>query len=343
MNRAGKILSVAPKAAISGGEIEIAVDGFLRESAGSAGCFADGRKCNIVAASRRRILAELPEQREPGVAALYLEAGTHSSNIDRSLIVGGVLAENMHMVANPAIDPKDDSIILTRSGSRGQQLPNTLFRLEADGYVDTLPVDVMNPTGIAFGLDGDLFVTNRAEGIVYRIDRGEEAVPIARGLGIATGIAINADGVMFVGDRAGTIYRILSDGSSDEFARLEPSVAAYHMAFGVDGELFVTAPGLASFDGIHSVGKDGTVRPFFRGLGRPQGLAVSDDGWVYVAASYQGKRGVFRIDPGGSKAEHIIAGSGIVGLCFNRNGDAIVATGTTIYLVALGVKSLLLS
>ena len=49
--------------------------------------------------------------------------------------VGKKIADDLHLVANPAVDPKDDSIILTRSGSRGQKLPVTLFRLESDGFL----------------------------------------------------------------------------------------------------------------------------------------------------------------------------------------------------------------
>lgn len=342
MNKAGKLVSITPASAIPGGEIEAAMEGFIGDGSSAPEVSVDGTACRLVASSRKRILARVPERSGSGPASVRVISNGEASN-STSLIVGGMIAENMHIVANPAVDPNDDSIILTRSGGRGQQLANTLFRLEPDGYVDELPVEVMNPTGVAFGHDGELFVTNRAEGIVYRIDRGEEAVPIARGLGIATGIAIDKDGVMFVGDRTGTIYRILSDGTPDEFARLEPSVAAYHMAFGPDGDLFVTAPGLASFDGITAVGKDGQVRPYFRGLGRPQGLAFSRSGDLYVAASYRGRRGVFRIDPANASVELVIAGSGIVGLCFNRKGDVIVATNNEVYLVPLGIEGALLN
>ena len=72
------------------------------------------------------------------------------------IVVGERRATDMHIVANPAVDPKDDAIFFTRSGGRGQELPNTLYRLEGDGYVDELPAQVKNPTGLAFDDVGDL-------------------------------------------------------------------------------------------------------------------------------------------------------------------------------------------
>jgi sugar lactone lactonase YvrE len=342
MSSAGKILVVNPPNALPGAEIEVVVEGFSRDYSTVSGCFIDDVKCREIAASRKRILAEVPTgllaQNE---ARVQLASGDDLSNAV-SLWVAGTLAEDMHIVANPAVDPKDGSLVITRSGSRGQQLPHTLYRLESDGYLDELPVEILNPTGLAFGPDNSLYATNRAEGTVYRIDRGEEAVPFAKGLGIATGLAFNSDGVMFVGDRSGTIYRILADGTPDAFAKLDPSVAAYHMAFAPDGRLFVTAPGLASFEGVVAVDSDGHVESYFRGLGRPQGLAFDREGSLYVAACYGGRRGIFRIKPGSDKAEHLVAGNSIVGLCFNRSGDMIVATGETVYTLSLNIFGTLL-
>jgi sugar lactone lactonase YvrE len=212
-----------------------------------------------------------------------------------------------------------------------------MFRLETDGYLDQMPVEIMNPTSIAFGPDGGMFVTNRADGQVCRIERGEEAIVHATGLGIATGIAFDSDGVMFVGDRSGTIYRIPEAAVTETFASLEASVAAYHMAFGPDGRLYVTAPGLSSFDSVYAIDKTGNVDTFFRGLGRPQGLAFDVDGNLYVAACYRGKHGVVRVSADGESADTVVAGNNVVGICFTRNGELIVATNDSVYSLNLGV------
>ena len=67
-------------------------------------------------------------------------------------------------------------------------------------------------------------------------------MPFSSDLGIATGIAFDREGIMYVGDRSGTIYRIEGFGIAESFAMLEPSVSAYHLAFGADERLYVTAP-----------------------------------------------------------------------------------------------------
>ena len=73
---------------------------------------------------------------------------------------------------------------------------------------------------------------------------------------------------MFVGDRSGTIYRVNEIGEGTSFATLEPSMAAYHLAFGPDGHLYVTGPTLSSFDSVMRISPDGEVTRFFSGLGR---------------------------------------------------------------------------
>lgn len=342
MNNAGRIKSITPRQALPGGEISVEMEGFRVESGMRSACYIGGMASRIIASSSSRILAEVPaEIIDYSEAVVQIETGGDLSN-EAVVMVAGLLTDEMHIVANPAIDPKDNAIVLTRSGGRGQQLEATMFRLETEGYLDELPVEVMNPTGIAFNLEGELFVTNRSSGIVYRIEGAEDAVPFASGLGIATGLAFDAGGVMYVGDRAGTIYRIDTDGIPDSFARLEPSVAAYHLAFSPDGRLFVTAPGLASSESVFAIDREGNVETFFRGLGRPQGLAFDTAGNLYVAACYAGKRGIVKITPDGSTAELIVSGNGVVGLCFSRKGEMIVATSDSAYSLPLGINGTLL-
>jgi sugar lactone lactonase YvrE len=325
-----KITRVVPPYAIPGGEVSIECVGFHPATAGEHSAYLNGESCRITAASSTRVLASLPQNAGNGKALMHLESGGVETKASK-VAVGRLLADEMHIVANPAVDPKDNSLVFTRSGSRGQQITPSLYRLETDGYLDEMPVEIMNPTGIAFSPNGEMFVTNRAAGRVCSIERGEEAVVYATGLGIATGIAFDGNGVMYVGDRSGTIFRIPEPAVAEPFAALEPSVAAFHMAFGADGRLYVTAPGLASFDAVHAIDEKGSVEHYFRGLGRPQGLAFDMDGNLYVAACYRGKHGIVRIDPGGAAAELFVAGNGVVGVCFTRNSEMVVATNDSLY------------
>jgi sugar lactone lactonase YvrE len=205
-----------------------------------------------------------------------------------------------------------------------------------------MPIDIMNPTGVAFDKTGQLFVTARADGEVYRIDREEKSVSFASDLGIATGIAFDKNGAMFVGDRSGTIYRVEGYGSAESFATLEPSVSAYHLAFGADGKLYVTAPGLSSFDAVHRIDRDGYDEVFFRGFGRPQGIAFDRDGNLYAAACFEGRHGIVKVAPNGEQAEIFVAGMNVVGLCFTRKGEMIVAINNAIYSLPLGIYGTLL-
>ena len=63
------------------------------------------------------------------------------------------------------------------------------------------------------------------------------------------------------------------------------------------GNLFVTGPTTSSFDTVYKIDRHGAVSTFFRGLGRPQGLAFDKDSNLYVAASLAGKRGIVRDRP----------------------------------------------
>lgn len=341
MDKRVKITAVEPGYAIPGGEIAVEGEGFRIDHAGADGCFIDGVRCRLVAASSTRLLAIIPEDIAVQQANITVESdGATSPPFE--IVIGKKLAGDMHFVANPAVDPTDNAIILTRSGSRGQHLPATLYRLEPDGYLEELPDPILNPTGIAFDREGQMFVTNRAQGEVYAVGRDGSSTVYATGLGIATGLCFGRDGAMYVGDRSGTIHRVKEFASAETFTVMEPSVAAYHMAFGPDGRLFVTAPGLASHDAVHVVDHEGYDEKFFRGLGRPQGLAFDDKGNLYVAACHQGRHGVVKITPDGSTATHFVAGNNVVGLCFTRNGEMIVATNDSVYSVPCNVSGTLL-
>ena len=335
MNNAGRILLVNPPYAIPGGEIIIECEGFEIDLETNYGCFFDGQRARLVSASSMRILAIVPENFDTYEVEIHLENGSERSE-SVNITVGKKLADDLHIVANPAVDPKDDSIILTRSGSRGQQIPVTLFRLEADGYLQEMSTDILNPTGIAFDKTGQLFVTNRADGEVCRITNDEEATIYATELGVATGLAFDKNGVMYVGDRSGTIYQISSFGIPEPFASLEPSVSAYHIAFDADGNLCVSAPGLSSFDSVYTVDQAGNDSEFYRGLGRPQGLAFDQAGNLYVAACLHGRRGIVKISDK-QNAEIFVAGMNIIGLCFNRQGSMIIATNEAIYSLPLRI------
>jgi hypothetical protein len=114
------------------------------------------------------------------------------------------------------------------------------------------------------------------------------------------------------------------------FATLEPSISAYHLAFGPEGHLYVTGPTTSSFDSIYRISRTGEVEKFFQGLGRPQGMAFDIDGNLYIAASQGGRKGIFRITPE-RRAELVVSGTGLVGLAFTSGPAAILVTTQSVY------------
>ena len=188
----------------------------------------------------------------------------------------------------------------------------------------------MNPTGMAFDRAGNLYVSSRYDGTVYRVAQNGTMTSYAEGLGVATGIAFDREGNLYVGDRSGTIFKIGRDRQIFVFAMLEPSVAAYHLAFGPDGGLYVTGPTTSSFDAVQRIDPHGEVSVFYRGLGRPQGLAFDAQGNLYVAASLQGRRGIVKITPD-AKASLAVSGQNLVGLAFARGRSAVLATNSGVH------------
>jgi DNA-binding beta-propeller fold protein YncE len=331
-------IRISPPSGIAGGEVIIECERRGSEPAKCAIWFGS-EQAHLVALGPQRVVALVPELRQSGPVEVFLEDQGERSG-PATFVIGKRIAEDLHPVTNPAFDPDEGALFVTRSGSRGEQLPVSLFRIEPNGELSEFSGDITNPTAIAFDKDGQMFVTSRVDGSVYRVNPFREAVPFVRNLGIATGMAFDSAGTMYVGDRTGTIYKVNGIGEEKAWVQLEPSVSAYHLAFGGDDALYVTGPTVTSFDSVYRIDHHGQVSVFYRGLGRPQGLAFDDEGNLYLAASLKGRRGIVRISPDG-KAELFVAGMNLVGLAFSLSGDMVVASNDSVYSLPLGIKGLL--
>jgi sugar lactone lactonase YvrE len=336
-----KILGVDPVYAIAGGEIIIDCVGFDTRDPQGCTVLVGEAPAQIVAIGPRRVLAIVPET-VGGELEVRLQSGAESSEPAR-LVVARKLAGDLHPVANPAFDPDDGSLFVTRSGSRGEELPVTLFRIDVSGELTEYSGDITNPTGIAFAPDGEMFVTSRLEGVVYKITPFKEAVAFARNLGVATGMAFDRSGLMYVGDRTGTIFKVNGIGEERAWAQVEPSVSAFHMAFGPDDALYIAGPTVTSFDCIWRIDSEGGIDVFYKGLGRPQGIAFDVDGNLYVAASLHGRRGIVQISPDGRDAKLIVAGVNLVGLAFSSTGEMAVVSIDSVYSLPAQIKGTLIT
>jgi len=330
---APRIDDVFPPAALPGGDVEL-----TGANLGPAGAIApvvlvDGSPAHILLSRSTHLAFKVPDLAGSGM--LEVRTGPAASNVV-PLRVARELNDGLHPVTSPAVS-RSGMVYATISGPRGKATPVSVVRVSPDGRGTPFVTGIMNATGLTFNPDGDLFVTSRAEGTVYRVDPAGEFTQYAEGMGVATGAAFDRDGNLFVGDRSGTVFKIDSDRKIFVHATLEASVSAYHLAVNRKGTLFVTGPTLSSNDAIWSIEPNGDTKVFFRGLGRPQGLAVARDGSLYVAASLHGRRGVVRVTQSG-EAKLVLSGSNIVGLAFSPLGTVVLATNQAVYDVDLGVE-----
>jgi hypothetical protein len=329
------IENVEPRFALPGGEIRVS-GSHLRppELRQPTVRFGDAEAAVVISADQF-LIARVPE--EGGSGPLTIATGAGASNpVDFRVAVP--VAENLHPVANPAVD-HDGNIFVTFSGSRGQKVPVAIFKIDANNNMKPYVVEMMNPTGLALDAEGYLYVSARNDGTVYRVAPNGSLTTYAEGMGVATGIAFDSEHNLYVGDRSGTIFKIGHDRQIYVYATLEPSVSAYHLAFGLNGSLFVTGPTTSSFDSVYEIDSHGTVSTFYRGLGRPQGLAFDVDGNLYVAASLGGKRGIVRITPE-QKASLVVAGQSLVGIAFAPGKSVVLATTDGVYHLAWGIAGM---
>jgi sugar lactone lactonase YvrE len=333
-----EIESLQPTAGVEGGEVVINCRNFTFSTYDKARVSFGGVETRPISASPNRVIAPVPSSALVlgGKVDVKIELNGHESE-SKVFTVGQKLAENLHPVSNPALDRDNGAIYTTLSGTRGQKVPVSVYKITPDGETEPFLTDVINPTGLAFSPDGEMFITSRYDSSVYRVTPFKEAEVFARNLGVATGIAFDSEGHMFVGDRSGTVFMVNEIGEATTFATVEPSMAAFHLAFGPDGNLYMTGPTLSSFDSILRISRDGEVTRFFTGVGRPQGLAFDRAGNLYVAASRRGHRGIIRVTPD-AEAEMIVAGVSLVGLCFDEQGNMIVASNREVFRLPLGVE-----
>jgi hypothetical protein len=326
-----QIAQVSPVAAIAGGELQIRGKGFA--AADRPRVTIGDVAAPVVIGSDSLVIVKVPEGASAG--ELVIESGGASSEA-YTCDIGIPIADSLHPVANPAID-SFGNIYTSFSGSRGQKVPVALFKIDLNYNVKPFINELMNATALAFDKEGMLYVTSRFDGVVYQVSPAGNMTQFVEGMGVATGLAFDEQENLYVGDRSGTIFKISPNRQIFVFATLEPSIAAYHLAYGPDEYLYVTGPTTSSFDAIYRISQAGEVETFYRGLGRPQGLAFDDSGRLYVAASMGGRKGVVRITPE-RNAELFLSGPGIVGLAFTPSRSIVVATTNSIYRVDVGIK-----
>ena len=233
LNGLPKIDTVQPRAALPGGELTIRGSGFGTRNHARPLVEFGGAEGSLVLAGDNFLVARVPEGAEGG--ALRVKMGEVQS-APFPLALGAQVADNLHPVSSPAVDA-DGNTYVTFSGQRGQKVPVSLYKITSANAVKPFITEMMNPTGLAIDRDGFLFVSSRNDGTIHRVSADGRAMQWIEGMGIATGLAFDKAGNLYVGDRSGTIFKINPEREIFVFATLEPSLAAYHLAFSPADEL----------------------------------------------------------------------------------------------------------
>jgi sugar lactone lactonase YvrE len=321
-----RVADVRPAWAIESGRITIEGTGFPVDQPSLPEVHIGDARARVVYASSTRIAALVPSGLEGGLAAVNIDGQTAYIN------VAATFATGLHQVDNPVFD-REGNLYVTYSGTRGQQVPVSIFRVRPDGTRETFCTGLVNPTSMALGPDGDLYVSSRFEGAVYRVKSDGTVQPFATDLGVPCGLAFDVDGFLFVGDRSGTIFRVDPMGQATMAASVPSSIAAFHLAFGPDQALYVTAPTLAPYDSVFRIDRGGAVTIRYTGFGRPQGLAFGPTGDLFVVEALAGASGLYRLpppdDPG--EPELALAGPSLVGVAFDAAGGVVVCSNDTAY------------
>ena len=320
------ISAVHPLWAVEGGRVTIEGSGLPIEPS-LPRVTIGGASARLTSASPTALTAVVPAGLDGGHTSIRIdEVAGETVYVE----IGAPLATGLHQVDSPAIDTAGN-VFVTFSGSRGQQGPVAIFVVKPDGSREPFVSDLANPTSLAFSPDGVLHVSSRFDGSVHKVDASGHVSTVATDLGVACGIAFSDDGTLFVGDRSGSILRV-RDGRATMFASIPPSVAAFHLAFGPDQWLYVTAPTLGARDCVYRISPGGEVEVFHDGFGRPQGLAFDDHGDLYVVDAMAGLSGLYRLSmdrPG--EAEQVVSGGSLIGLAFDPTGGFILASSDTVY------------
>src|SRR5579862_1577637 len=157
--------SLAPSAALPGGEIRINGTSLRPAELKRPRVQFGEVEGAVVISADDFLVARVPEGASSG--PVVVATNGHVSNA-QSVKVAVQIAENLNPVTSPAMYT-EGNIYATFSGSRGQKVPVSIFKIDTDYSVKPYLSDLMNATSIAFDRKGEMYVSSRNDGTVYKV------------------------------------------------------------------------------------------------------------------------------------------------------------------------------
>src|SRR5450759_2220980 len=170
-----------------------------------------GVRARLAAASSRRLVLIVPAGVDGGHVPIALDDRDDPVGL---VEIGRPIATGLHQVDGPAFD-RNGTLYATFSGARGQSVPVSIFRVPQNGVPEPLAAGIVNATSLAFDPFGDLCVSSRFGGAIYRVDRRGEITVFAEGFGRPQGLAVDVDGTLYVAEAlagASGVYRVRPGG-----------------------------------------------------------------------------------------------------------------------------------
>ena len=325
-----RISAVSPLWAVEGGRVTISGSGLRRRSRAAAR--------SASASARRAWRSPRPRLADRRSFPPGLDGGHTPVRVDEApgetayVEIGAPLATGLHQVDNPAFDrarqPLRDLQRIARAAGAGLDLRRPSGRHARAVRRPTWPIRRRWRST----RDGRLHVSSRFDGSVHRVDadgtvddrRDRSRRRLRHRVRSATARCSSA----IDRDRSCAC----ATGARRCSRRIPPSVAAFHLAFGPDGWLYVTAPTLGARDSVYRVSPEGAVEVFHDGFGRPQGLAFDAHGHLYVVDALAGASGVYRLRADRpARPSRCVAGGALIGLAFDPRGGLVLASSDTVY------------
>src|SRR5262249_41411710 len=128
-----RITTVHPQRAIEGGRITVEGDGFAIDGPALPEVRIGGAVARIVYASSTRLAVIVPPGLDAGAAPIRVgDAGASNPSETVSVEIAAPFATGLHQVDSPVFD-RDGNLYVTYSGTRGQQVPVSIFRVRPNG------------------------------------------------------------------------------------------------------------------------------------------------------------------------------------------------------------------